>query len=138
MSLYTKTTKQQNRGNKMNDYEFTLTQQDIDTIYDALCESVDENNVTNSVLADVFMILSKLNTPVALTPDKDVDNVECCCETNGLSDRISCIIDDIGDALDEFDKDEFDDEFVDVEKEDNIWSTCKVNEDDIWNTNIRV
>lgn len=129
----------------MNKYEFTLTPQDINTIYEALCETVNENNVTNSVLADVFMILSKLDTNVALMPDKDMDNIECCCETSGISDRISCIIDNIGDALDNIDDEDFDnydDDFEDdaclAKEEDNIWSTCKEEEDNIWNTNIRV
>ena len=77
----------------MENIKFTLSAEDCDTIFEALCDQ--EAEIADSQLTDMFMMLTKMDTEVDCQSTANIDD-----EIGDLADRVLDILDEIGDTSD--------------------------------------
>jgi hypothetical protein len=99
-----------------------LSKEAINMIFVALVES--EPDVADSSIADLFTLLSKLNTDILITTVDDL-------EMSDLPERVASLIDKIGDELDDLDNEELQSVSDDDEE---IWSVND-DEEEMWSVN---
>ena len=93
-----------------------LSKEAINMIFVALVES--EPDVADSSIADLFTLLSKLNTDILITTVDDL-------EMSDLPERVASLIDKIGDELDDLDNDNNSDD-------EEVWSVSDDDEEEMW------
>ena len=94
-----------------------LSKEAINMIFVALVES--EPDVADSSIADLFTLLSKLNTDILITTVDDL-------EMSDLPERVASLIDKIGDELDDLDNNNSDDS-----DDEEVWSVSD-DDEEVW------